>query len=184
MKTNMKLNLKCRTTLKVMLLMHKKYKTTGMKLNVLTTCFSYIRLLLKCKTKCNHVHYIHILKLRHLAPDTSINSLCLDQSIIRNASIDGEKGRGRTKKQSEGMRGMRVWGIALRDISICPSLKTSLKVLKKMVLGGDYPTELIMLLMEQVTKSGMRREACSSWMGLNIVIIMGEGWKEKLGWPY
>ena len=71
---------------------------------------NYMRLLLKCKTKCNHVHYIHALKLRYLALDAIIdqNTPMLGQIIAHNASTDEKRRRGRTKKQSKGRKGKRL----------------------------------------------------------------------------
>jgi len=45
--------------------------------------------------------------------------------------------------------------MALRDLAISLSPKTSTKVLKILILGGNHPTEHIVLLLDEVTKSGI-----------------------------
>ena len=45
----------------------------------------------------------------------------------------------------------------MREMPIPPSLKTSTKVLEVLVLRNNHPLELIMPLLDKITKSGMLR---------------------------
>jgi len=111
------------------------------------------------------------------------NAPMLGQSIVLNVSTDGDKGRRTAKKQSKGRRGRRMRGMVLRDMPISPSLKTSPKILKILVLGGYHPTNLIVPLLDKVMKSdilsfnifpqGGLLPLNGAKGGLNFGIIMG-----------
>ena len=45
--------------------------------------------------------------------------------------------------------------MGLREMPVPPSLKASTKVLEVLVLGSNHPSELIMSLLDKITKSGM-----------------------------
>ena len=93
-------------------------------------------------------------KPKNQASDTIIiqlNSLMLRQGTILNANTYVEKGYGglRSNQKVGGDGGCRV---TLKDMPISPCLNTSPKVLKLLVY---HPTELIMPLLDKVTKSGI-----------------------------
>ena len=52
--------------------------------------------------------------------------------------------------------------VTIRDMPISPSLKTSFVVLKILGLGSKYPTELTVLLLNKVMKSGVLKGSIGS----------------------
>ena len=64
----------------------------------------------------------------------------------------------------------------LGEVSITPGLKTSLKVLEISILGGNHPTEFIMLLLNRVTKDEFLKLDIYCMGGLVLLMELKEAW--------
>ena len=81
--------------------------------------------------------------------------------------------------------------LTIRDMPIAPGLYTSLIIMKVLGLGNKHLTELIMLLLDKVTKSCVLRRNIGSKEyfilldgrkgGLDVSIVSGGDWEQELG---
>ena len=89
--------------------------------------------------------------------DIDANSPMLRQGIVPDAKRghyeEGGEGKSRRARRVVEEDGMRVRGVE-RDASPATS-GASTKVLKILILRRDHPWKLIMLLLENIMKSGM-----------------------------